>query len=92
MKGRLSSHNHFSLGLHNIRRQLFGIRVNPQELRKVNEYRHLKYTNLFEVSFTLSFGHRLSVELGLIRSCPPHEDRFWWWTVFEAARKQNVVF
>ena len=41
-------------------------------------YRHSKCTNLFEVLITSFFGHLLSVELGLIRSCPPHENRFWW--------------
>ena len=57
-----------------------------------SEYCHLKCTNLFEVSFTLSFGNRLSVKLGLIRSCPPHDHRFWWRKDFEAARKQKLVF
>ena len=52
---------------------LFGIRVKPREPRRVNEYRHLKCTNLFEVSLTFTFEHRLSVQLGLIRSCPPHQ-------------------
>ena len=37
-----------------------------------SEYRHINCTNLFEVSLTLSFGHRLSAQLGLIRSYPPY--------------------
>ena len=51
---------------------------------KVGEHRHLEGTSLFELFESYTFGLRLSLLSSPARTCPPHQDRFWWRRDFEA--------